>query len=112
MSADRGRAEVISARSERRDCATTDVAYGRARSIVNVGVAFHLQSVRVRASDHACPQEAPCDAGSRQLCCACGCDVAGHSACGGQGVGRVAYLYASMRGPYKKIDVALGDRMR
>jgi hypothetical protein len=43
----------------------------------------------------------------------CGCrrGVAGHSACpaiGRQGVGRVAYLYASMRGPDKKIDAAWG----
>ena len=40
------------------------------------------------------------------------CGVAGHSACaaiGRQGVGRVAYLYASMRGPYKTIGAALGD---
>jgi hypothetical protein len=27
-------------------------------------------------------------------------------------VWRVAYLYPSMRGPNKKIDAALGDRMR
>ena len=44
--------------------------------------------------------------------CACDRGVAGHSACaaiGRQGVGRVAYLYASMRGPYKTIGAALGD---
>ena len=41
--------------------------------------------------------------------------VAGHSACaaiGRQGVGRISYLYPCMRGPYKKIDAALGDRKR
>ena len=29
-----------------------------------------------------------------------------------QSAGNVAYLYPSKRGPYKKIDAALGDRMR
>ena len=76
------------------------------RSIINVGDGRKVLGSGIGS---CVSLRRPCDAGIRHLCCACACGVAGHSAAQQSSgkVWRVAYLYPSMRGPYKKIDAAL-----